>query len=291
MKRPIVLLAITTAVLMVGCGSTKPTEPTETPVAETTEAPAAEATQAQLEAAPAPTTLGTPEVKDGVSRAGEDCAEVYFEWAPIEGADGYEVSVANKYFAEKDYREPETVETTEANYVDGAQDYFDFQIKVRAFAGEGSDRTYGEWSSFAEGSVYEKKTITAGGPLGELSITVPESWTCEVSSVGDDKLVADAYGFILAPDSADEGHIEVFCSENFGVCGTGLKSEEIELAGLKAHVGTYDEHEHWDFIIIGEDQPQMIAQTVGCDSWFGSQFEEAQAVLDTLKLDTSKTEG
>ncbi len=260
---------------MVGCGSTQPQEPQTTATAET----------------PAPTTLGVPEVKDGVSRAGEDCAEVYFEWAPIEGADGYEVSVANKYFAEKDYREPENVETTEANYVDGAQDYFDFQIKVRAFAGAGGDRTYGEWSSFAEGSVYEKKTLTSGGPLGELSITVPESWTCEVSKVGDDKLVADAYGFILAPDSADEGHIEVFCSENFGVCGTGLKSEEIELAGLKAHVGTYDEHEHWDFIIIGEDQPQIIAQTVGCDSWFGSQFEEAQAVLDTLKLDTSKTEG
>ena len=106
MKRPIVLLAITTAVLMVGCGSTQPQEPQTTATAEP----------------PAPTTLGTPEVKDGVARAGEDCAEVYFEWAPIEGADGYEVSVANKYFAEKDYREPETVETTEANYVDGAQD-------------------------------------------------------------------------------------------------------------------------------------------------------------------------
>ena len=302
MKKSELLFATTATIatlLMVGCGSTQPEEPQttsteETQVTTTENQPQAEETQASTEQSqepPAPTTLGTPEVKDGVLRAGEDCAEVYFEWATIEGADGYEVSVANKYFAEKDYRESETVETTEAYYVDGAQDYFDFQIKVRAFAGTGSDRTYGEWSSFAEGSVYEKKTLTSGGPLGELSITVPESWTCEVSSVGDDKLVADAYGFILAPDSADEGHIEVFCSENFGVCGTGLKSEETELAGLKAHVGTYDDHEHWDFIIIGEDKIQMIAQTVGCDSWFGSQFEEAQAVLDTLKLDTSKTEG
>ncbi|MBO6001478.1 MAG: hypothetical protein J6P81_06810, partial [Spirochaetales bacterium] len=143
MKRPIALLAITTAVLMVGCGSTAPAETSETPVAETTEAPAAEAAP---EATTEPVALGTPEVKDGVFRAGEEAAEVYFEWAPIEGADGYEVSVANKYFAEKEYREPETFETTDAFYVGSAQDYFDFQIKVRAYAGEESDRTFGEWS-------------------------------------------------------------------------------------------------------------------------------------------------
>ena len=181
MKKSELLFATTATIatlLMVGCGSTQPKEPQTTSTEET------QASTEQSQEPSAPTTLGTPEVKDGVLRAGEDCAEVYFEWAPIEGADGYEVSVANKYFAEKDYREPETVETTEASYVGGAQDYFDFRIKVRAFAGTGSDRTYGEWSSFAEGSVYEKKTLTSGGPLGELSITVPESWTCEVSSVG-----------------------------------------------------------------------------------------------------------
>ena len=99
-------------------------------------------------------SLGVPAVKDGVTRPGEDCIEVYFEWDPVEGADGYEVSEENKYCSEEEYREPETVETTESSYVSSAQDDFDFRIKVRAFKGKGAERTYGEWSSFATGSAY-----------------------------------------------------------------------------------------------------------------------------------------
>ena len=38
------------------------------------------------------------------------------------------------------------------------------------------------------------------------------------------------YGFILKPLEASEGQIELFCSDSFGVCGTGLKQEEMTLA-------------------------------------------------------------
>ena len=99
-------------------------------------------------------SLGVPAVKDGVMRPGEDCIEVYFEWDQVEGADGYEVSAENKYRSETEYREPETCETTDNSFVAGAQDEFDFRIKVRAFSGNGADRVYGEWSSFATGSAY-----------------------------------------------------------------------------------------------------------------------------------------
>ena len=86
---------------------------------------------------------------------GEDAVEVHFEWDAVEGADGYEVEEVNKYREEQEYREPAiTSETTETTYVDSAQDEWDFKIKVRAFKGTGSERVYGEWSSFAEGSTY-----------------------------------------------------------------------------------------------------------------------------------------
>lgn len=290
MKRVSVIASVVLALAISGCGNAAPAEKEADPVIEETGVEVT--TESCTAEGPETTTLGIPQVKDGVMQPGEDAAEVHFEWDPVEGADGYEVSVQNKYFAEKEYREPaETVETTDTLYVDGAQDYFDFRIKVRAFKGNDSERVYGDWSSFAEGSVYEKKTLTAGGALGELSVTLPESWNAEVSTADDDKLVGGNYGFLIAPDSADDGHLEVFCSENFGVCGTGLKSEEIDLAGQKAHVGTYDDHENWDFIIIGEDKIQIIVQSIGCESWMSYQWEEAMAVLDTLKLDTSKTEG
>ncbi|SHN53835.1 hypothetical protein SAMN02745247_01097 [Butyrivibrio hungatei DSM 14810] len=106
------------------------------------------------------TTLGVPVVKDGVMQAGEDCVETYFEWNAIDGADGYEVSVLNKYYGEAEFTEPaEVYETTDCNYTLGAQDYWDFLIKVRAYKGTGADRVYGEWSEEAAGFTYDDSEI------------------------------------------------------------------------------------------------------------------------------------
>ena len=105
-------------------------------------------------------TLATPQVKDGVMRPGEDSIEVYFEWDPVEGADGYEVSSRNKFYEEESFREPEeTVEVTDTSFVTGAQDYFDFLIKVRAYKGSGDSRVYSEWSEEAAGFTYTDDEI------------------------------------------------------------------------------------------------------------------------------------
>jgi hypothetical protein len=178
-------MLILMTIVAVGCGNNK-----------VADSGAASSTVSEPEAVEA-STLGMPAVKEGVLRPGEDCAEVCFEWDPVEGADGYEVSEENKYYSEKEYREPETVEVADNTYVTGAQDYFDFRIRVRAFKGEGADRVYGEWSSFATGSAYEKKTATAGGPYGEMSVVIPEGWTAEISAVDEGKLTYGLYGLIL----------------------------------------------------------------------------------------------
>ena len=279
MKRLCVAMLILMTIVAVGCGNNK-----------VADSGAASSTVSEPEAVEA-STLGVPAVKDGILRPGEDCAEVVFDWNPVEGADGYEVSEENKYYSEKEYREPETVEISDNSYVTGAQDYFDFRIRVRAFKGNGAERVYGEWSSFATGSAYEKQIVSVGGPYGEMSVVVPEGWTAEISAVDDGKLTYGLYGLILKPKSADAGQIELFCSDSFGVCGTGLSQEEITLAGYTAHAGTYDDHEHWDFITFGDERPQIVAQSIDCDSWISHMWEEADTILDTLKFDTSKTEG
>lgn len=109
--------------------------------------------------APADTKLAVPVVKDGVMRPGEDAVESYFEWDKIEGADGYEVSVQNKFYADKEFGAPEIYETTDTSYVVGAQDYFDFLIKVRAYKGTVADRVYSDWSEEAAGFTYDDSQI------------------------------------------------------------------------------------------------------------------------------------
>ena len=279
MKRLCVVMLILMTIVAVGCGNNKAAD-----------SGAGSSTVSEPEAVEVD-TLGVPAVKDGILRPGEDCAEVVFEWDPVEDAEGYEVSEENKYYSEKEYREPETVEIADNIYVTSAQDYFDFRIRVRAFKGNGADRVCSEWSSFATGSAYEKQTVSVGGPYGEMSVVVPEGWTAEISAVDDGKLTYGLYGLILKPKSADAGQIELFCSDSFGVCGTGLSQEEISLAGYTAHVGTYDDHEHWDFITFGDERPQIVAQSIDCDSWISYMWEEADTILDTLKFDPGKTEG
>ena len=144
MKKLCVVMAMLIMIATVGCENNK-----------VTDSGVASGTVNEPEVVEA-VTLGVPVVKDGVLKPGEDRVEVWFEWDPVEGADGYEVSEENKYYSETEYREPETFEVTDNSYVTGAQDNFDFRIKVRAFKGSGADRVYGEWSSFATGSAYEK---------------------------------------------------------------------------------------------------------------------------------------
>ena len=105
-------------------------------------------------------TLAVPQVKDGVLQDGPDGKESYFEWDAVEGADGYEISLLSKYYAEESFTEPEEIyETTDNFYVFGAQDYFDFIVKVRAYKGEGADRVYSDWSEEAAGFTYEDSDI------------------------------------------------------------------------------------------------------------------------------------
>ena len=130
-----------------------------------------------------------------------------------------------------------------------------------------------------------------GGPYGEITVGGHNGWSIEAAPVDSGKLSYGLYGLILKPENAKEGQIEVFCMDGFGVCGTGLETEEITLAGYTAYMGTFDEHEHWDYILIKGEKPEIVAQHTECDSWTDEMWEEALSILDTVCFDEGKTEG
>ena len=140
-------------------------------------------------------------------------------------------------------------------------------------------------------SMEEPDIPSVGGPYGEISVNVPDTWSYEPVHVDEEGLMYGLYGLILKPIEAQEGHIELVCADTFGVCGTGLSQEEITLATVKAHVGTYDDHEHWDFITIGDGNPQIVIQHTDCDSWTDDMWDEAMTILDTVCWNMDKTEG
>ena len=131
----------------------------------------------------------------------------------------------------------------------------------------------------------EAAAAAIDGSYGEISVCVPAGWTAEEAPEGSSMRMSGAYGLILRPEHADDGQIELFCSENFGVCGTGLTMEETTLAGQNVYIGIYDDRTNWDFIIFGEDKPQMVALCTDCSSWKEEMWEEAEKMLDTACFD------
>ena len=134
-------------------------------------------------------------------------------------------------------------------------------------------------------------TASVVGPFGQISVYIPATWTAEAVPVDSDKMMFGLYGLVLKPKDAADGHIELFCSDSFGVCGTGLLQEEQTLAGQSVHIGTYDSHAHWDFITFGMGNPQVVAQHTDCDSWTDAMWEEALSVLDTMQFNDRIKEG
>jgi len=153
-----------------------------------------------------------------------------------------------------------------------------------------------EYNGSTEDSDQSNKPVdsdipSVGGPYGEISVSVPDTWSYEPVHVDEEGLIYGLYGLILKPLEASEGQIEIFCSDAFGVCGTGLSGEDITLAKVKAYVGTYDGHEHWDFITFGAENPQIVVQHTNCDSWTDGMWDEAMTILDTMRWNRDKTEG
>ena len=129
------------------------------------------------------------------------------------------------------------------------------------------------------------------GPYGSLCIDVPDNWQYKVCDINSQDLLGERYGIIFSPKDAKDDQIELFITDNFGVCGTGLKQEEATIAGMPARIGTYDEHEHWDYVVIGDEPPQIVATRTVCDSWDDKTWQEAWQVIESLAYDPSDATG
>lgn len=114
-----------------------------------------------------------------------------------------------------------------------------------------------------------------------LSLIIPEGWeyaTHETATETDDL----AYTFFIEfwPENQTQGSIMFVYDENFGVCGTGLTSEEVILGGHTGSMGTYDNNPVFSFIVFDQD---YVILNFGADNWWNEHGTEAMEILDTLE--------
>lgn len=114
-----------------------------------------------------------------------------------------------------------------------------------------------------------------GISCGDLYMEIPETWEHEI--VKED---GGGYFLVIRPPH-EEGSVRVGYWPNFGVCGTGLSTEDAVIAGMEACVGTYDESPVWSFITFGDD---YVAINEGADAWWGAHGNLFMKCLETLVI-------
>lgn len=129
------------------------------------------------------------------------------------------------------------------------------------------------------------------GPYGSLSIEVPDNWKFRICDINSEDLIGERYGIIFNPKAAKDDQIELFITDSFGVCGTGLKQEETTIGGIAARIGTYDDHKHWDYVVVGDEPPQIVATRTVCESWDDKTWQEAWQIIESLSYDPTEVTG
>lgn len=147
--------------------------------------------------------------------------------------------------------------------------------------------------------IYEDETsdsltqtiVQQGGPFGRISVTLPAGWAYEACPVDSDSLMAGMYGIQFRPEGVSEGYVELCYMESFGVCGMGLEEEKVTLAGENAIVGTFDNHNYWDFVSFQDDYKGIVALTYDAGKWWEEYGEQIFDIMNTLHFDRDIREG
>lgn len=141
----------------------------------------------------------------------------------------------------------------------------------------------------AENVIYTE--VSQGGPYGKISISLPDGWSYEACPINSDNLLYGMYGIHFYPNGVDNGYIELIYTDMFGVCGTGLACRTETVAGHSTEIGTYDNHDYWDYIAFQGEYKGIVASTYLVDEWWSENRDQVMDILDTLSFDQDMREG
>lgn len=108
-----------------------------------------------------------------------------------------------------------------------------------------------------------------------LNLTIPNDWKFEtITDFSNDMYKC---GLKIYPENSEK-HMNVYLANWFGVCGTGLKVEKINLDnGIEVEVGYYNGNENWEYAYFEDGEFKIAAWNSGLVG------EDANTALEILK--------
>ena len=120
--------------------------------------------------------------------------------------------------------------------------------------------------AFSEGGAY-------------ITLQIPESWDYSITTLEND---AHSAGITFWPRGKSEGRLRFdYYPDMFAVCGTGLKSGTMSVAGRTAGVGTYDDDSLWTFLSFGE---HFAVWGENHEAWWAEYGEQAMEILNSAQF-------
>lgn len=155
------------------------------------------------------------------------------------------------------------------------EDHFVFRLAFPAVPGE---------TSVSVGVPEQWREVRYEEHGAFITLSIPESWSYTVVSLQDEALNAGiCAGISFWPMGREEGKLFFgYYPDRFGVCGTGLETTSMTLAGQAVSVGTYDGRALWDFISFGE---YFAVWGQGHESWWAEYGDKAMEILDSVKFE------
>lgn len=138
-------------------------------------------------------------------------------------------------------------------------------------------------NNFEENKIVDEKQAVYDNDDNYLNLTIPNDW--EFESITD--FANDMYkcGLKIYPRNS-ENYMSVYCTNRFGVCGTGLKVEKINLDnGIEVEVGYYNGNENWEYAYFEDGESKIVAWNSGL---VGEDANDALEILKTVKYNKNK---
>ena len=113
-----------------------------------------------------------------------------------------------------------------------------------------------------------------------LSISIPEGWEYEIKEYSGE---SSSFGIFFWPEGETEGKLSFLYYDAWGVCGTGLESETIEIGGYEASQGNYNGG-IWEFICFQKEPGWCVIKNDTARAWLGKYMDEAMEIIDTVRV-------
>lgn len=129
-------------------------------------------------------------------------------------------------------------------------------------------------------SASDTTRVSASHGEHTLSISIPEGWEYEIKEYSDE---SSSFGIYFWPEGETEGKLSFLYYDAWGVCGTGLESETIEIGGYEASQGNYNGG-IWEFICFQKGPGWCVIKNDAAYAWLGKHIDEAMEIIDTVRV-------